>query len=446
MIERRYVMNRHGKFSGMPGFTIVWLGQMVSILGSSMTTFAVMIWIWKEGAQVTPFAIFGFIATMAQIIASPFAGALVDRWNRKLTMAISDIMAGISSIIVLILYITSSLQIWHLYLLAGFTSFFGAFQFPAFSAATTTMVSKEDYVRASGMRSIVENLNSILYPILAVFLLGIIGLKGILIIDIFTFVFAVGVLFFVHIPPPKVSKEGEESKGSLWKESAYGFKYLYQRKSLLGLLLVFLSVNIALAFSNILRTPMILARTGNNEWILSVVQSVSMIGGFLGGLILLVWGGPKDRIRGIFVSLILMSIGVSLMGTGSGFVVWSVAGFLSAFFAVVAGACTQAFWQAKVAPDVQGKVFAARSIISTLASPIAMLICGPLADFVFEPAMVNGGSLTKIFGWIVGTEPGSGMALLFLLIGAFAVITSILGYMANAMRKADKILADYEAI
>ena len=434
------------KPTGMVGFTIVWLGQLVSMLGSGLTGFAIMIWLWKTTGQATPFAIYGFSMSIPLIIASPLVGALVDRWDRKLTIAISDLAAGASTVITLILYSTGSLEVWHLYILGAFSGFFGAFQFPAFSAAITMMVSKDNYARASGMNSMSRMAAGILSPILGATLLEIIGLKGIFIIDIITFTAAVGVLFLIHIPSPPVSKEGLDGVGSVWKESIYGFKYLFDRKSLLSLLAVFLVMNTALSFSNVLRTPMILARTGNNEWALGIVNSLSTIGGMVSALILMIWGGPRRKIKALFASMAMLGVGAILLGLGDGIIIWSVAGFVTIFVSVIAGASSQAFWQAKVAPDVQGRVFAARTMISRSARPLAMVISGPLVDNFFEPMMTNSTPLSRTFGWLTGIETGAGFSLLFILTGVIAVLVAVIGYMFRTIRDAETILPDHQAI
>lgn len=431
-----------GQLSGMPGFTIVCLGQCISMLGSSMTQFAIMLWLWKTTGQATPFALFGFTSAIPRIIASPFAGALVDRWNRKFTMAISDLAAGAATICLLLLFLSGGLQVWHLYLLGAIASFFGAFQFPAFSAATTMMVAKEDYARATGMVSVTETVAGILSPILAAVFMETIGMQGIFLIDIVTVSIAVGVLLLVRVPQPTAA--GQEEKGSIWKEAIYGFRYLFQRKPLIGLLIVFLVMNMVLSFSGSLRTPMILGRTGNNKWILSGVQTATTVGGLLAGLLLTVWGGPKKRIRGLFAAMTGLGIGVLLMGCGEGVLIWSLGGSVTIFAAVIANGCSQAFWQTKVAPEVQGRVFAARSLIGGIASPLTMLISGPLADRVFEPAIANGGALVKSMGWLVGSEPGSGIALMYLITGILAIGTALVGYMFREIREADILLPDHQ--
>lgn len=431
--------------TGMKGFTVVWIGQLVSILGSSMTGFALLIWVWQKTGRAMPFALLAFAYSVPMIAASPLAGALVDRWNKKLAMALSDLMAGASTVIILTLYLTGHLEVWHLYFTGAFAGFFSAFQFPAFSAATTMMVSKKHYSRASAMRSMAASVSHIFAPVLAAILLSFIGIQGILVIDIITFSFAVLILIFVYIPEPPVSKEGLESMGALWKETLYGFKYIYSKKSFFGLLLVYLVMNFTLAFSNVLRAPMILARSGNNELILGGVQSVAAIGGLISSIIMIVWAGPKRKIRGVFIGMFFLGVGTLLLGINEGFILWATAGFLISFFSVIAGALSQAFWQAKVPPDIQGKVFSARSMISGVAMPIALLISGTLADKIFEPAMTEGGSLADLFGWLIGTESGSGMSLLLFLAGIGSVAVTILGYSIHYIRHAEDIVPDHDA-
>jgi DHA3 family macrolide efflux protein-like MFS transporter len=200
----------------MRAFTIVWFGQLVSLLGTAMTGFALAYWAYITTGTATALALVGFFAFAPTILVSPIAGALVDRWNRKLMMMLSDLAAISSTVIIFLLYSANSLQIWHLYITGAFASVFGAFQFPAYSAAVTTMVSKKQYGRASGMLSTAQFASGIFAPILAAALIITpIGIGGILMIDILTFLVAIGALLIVHIPQPAVTEEGLKSRGSL---------------------------------------------------------------------------------------------------------------------------------------------------------------------------------------------------------------------------------------
>jgi len=219
----------------MFGFTIVWIGQIVSLLGTSMTTFALTIWAYEITGTATALALVGFFFVTPMLVFSPLAGAIVDRQDRKLMMMLSDLASGVTTIAVLILFQAGLLQIWHLYIAAAIQGTFQTFQWPAYSAAISVMIPKEQYGRANGMLSLAESGSNIFAPLLAGALLGIVGLAGILTIDIVTFVFAIGALLLVHIPQPKITAEGRASQGSIWTEAAYGFRYIVKRPSLLGL-------------------------------------------------------------------------------------------------------------------------------------------------------------------------------------------------------------------
>lgn len=434
------------RVSGMPGYVLMWSGQVVSLLGTAMTNFAVGIWLWETTGRATPFAINIFASMAPLIFVGPIAGALVDRWDRKLTMALSDVAACIGTATMLLLHFLDALETWHLYALSAFTGVFGAFQFPAFSAAVTMMVPKRHYARASAMRSMAETGSGMLAPVLAAMLLGSIGIRGVFLVDIATFATALATLLLVHVPrPPMTTKTAPKDAGIL-RQSVYGFKYVAERPSLLGMLLVFLVMNITLAYTQVLRSPLILSRTGGNELALGTVQAATATGGLVGGLLMVVWGGPKAKARAILAGMAAMGAASAGLGLGTGVVVWAVSGFCWMVCLVVTSSTNQALWQAKVAPDVQGRVFAARSLVSGAATPLAIVSAGPLADRIFEPQFSNGGWLRSMFGGLVGTGPGSGIALLYVFAGALALLTVAIGYAMRTIRDVETILPDHEAV
>lgn len=428
----------------MWAFTIIWIGQMISLLGSAMTAFALTLWAWLITGEATALALVAFFSFVPTLLVSPFAGALVDRWNRKFVMMLSDLAAVLSTVVVLLLFSAGNLQIWHLYVTGAFAGAFGAFQFPAYSAAVTTMVSKEQYGRASGMLSTAQFASSIFAPVLAAILLGVIGIAGILTIDVLTFLVAIGALLLPHIPQPKVSEEGRRGRGSLWKESFYGFRYILDRPSLLGLLLIFFGVNLVATFAFTVLSPMVLARTGNDQMALGIVQSAIGVGGVAGSIVLSIWGGPRRKIHGVLIGLTLAMLGILLVGFGRDAYTWASAAFFAMFFIPIIQGSSQAIWQVKVAPDVQGRVFASRAFIATMSRPVALLAVGPLVDQIFEPAMMPGGGLAPKLGWLVGTGPGAGMSLMFIIAGALGMIVGLIGYAFRNVRDVEGILPDYK--
>jgi len=229
--------------SGMSGFMIVWAGQLISVLASSMTQFALTIWAYQETGSATALGIISTAFLVPFLLLSPIAGVMVDRYNRKLMMMVSDLTAVTATAGILTLHAFGILEIWHLYIAAVINGLGNTFQWPAYSAAISTMVPKENYSRANGMMSLVESGPAVLAPILAGMLLPIITLTGVLVIDVITFFLAIFALTLVHIPQPEKTVEGQAESGGMLKEALYGFKYIFARRGLFGLLIFFVVLN-----------------------------------------------------------------------------------------------------------------------------------------------------------------------------------------------------------
>lgn len=433
--------------TGMKAFMVMWIGQFVSLIGSAMTGFAIPIYIFGETERVRELALLGLAFMLPLIIFSPVAGALVDRSNRKLMMMLSDIAAGLTTIVVLILVANDSLEIWHLYITNAINGTFQTFQWPAYSAAISMMIPKEQYGRASGLMGLAENGSGIFAPLLAGTLLGLIGLEGILLIDVITFVFAVGTLLFIYVPQPPRTVEGQAGQGSLLRESAYGFQYILRRPSLLGLQLVFLFGNFVASLAFTTLAAMILYRTNQDAQIFGLVSSVGAAGGLVGGLIMSAWGGPKRRVHGVLSGWFVSGlVGMTLLGLGQIWPIWAASLFMGSVLVPIINGSNQAIWQSKVAPDVQGRVFSVRRLIAWATNPLAQLAAIPLADSLLEPAMREGGRLVDTFGWLVGTGPGAGTALIFVFGGIVAAGIGLAGYLVPAIRNAEDILPDHDQL
>ena len=438
--------NSRRQISGMPAFIVVWIGQIVSILATQMTQFSLTIWAYEKTQSATALGLVQVFFITPFLIISPIAGAMIDRYNRKLMMMISDVGAGVATIMIFILQLNGGLEIWHLYLASAITGIFNAFQWPAYSASISLMVPKEQLGRANGLMNLMEAGPGVLAPLLAGALLPFIQLQGILIIDIVTFLFAVGMLTIVFVPQPPRTEEGTKAQGNIIKESLYGFRYIFARPSLLGLQLIFLFGNLVAGVSGTLLAPMILSRTNNNELSFASVQTAGAVGGIIGSVLLSAWGGPKRRVHGVLIGHILMGIFWSiLMGLGRVLPVWLVASFLGAFIIPTLNGSNQAIWQAKVAPDLQGRVFSARRLIAWITNPITPIIGGTLADYVLEPAMRNETPFAQIFSPLVGTGPGAGMAIIFIVAGILTVIIGASGYFIRSIRDAEDLLPDHDA-
>jgi DHA3 family macrolide efflux protein-like MFS transporter len=426
-------------------FEIMWFGQTISLIGSSMSGFALTIWAWKETGQATTMVLAGISGLIPSMLVGLVAGVLIDRWDRKWVMIVSDLAAGLSSVMILLLYSTGHLQIGYLYLTSAIAGAAGTFQYLAYTASITLMLPKEQYARASGLQSLSQYGSKIGAPIIAGILITIIGISGILLIDIVTFLFAVSTLLFIHVPNPTQTSEAKASRGTFLQEAAVGFRYIFGRPGLLGLLLIILSFSTAESLGYPLIVPMILARTGNNELILGTVQSVLGIGGVIGAVLLTIWGGPRRKVYGVLVGVALTGLlGDALMGIGQSLPVWLTAAiFLEVFIPIFYGSY-QAIWQSKIGPEVQGRVFAARDLMVNIAQPISMILTGLLSDRVLEPALMPNGSLAPTLGGLVGTGPGAGMGLLLVIAGLLSTLAGLAGFAFASVREVEIRLPDYQ--
>lgn len=433
--------------AGLWAFTLVWAGQIVSVLATNMTQFALTIWVYEKTSSVTLLGLQQVFFITPFLIVSPIAGVMIDRYNRKVMMMLSDLGAGLATVGILVLQAGGALEVWHLYIAAAITGTFQAFQWPAYSAAISTMIPKEHYGRANGLMSLIEAGPGVVAPLMAGALLPVIGLTGIMVFDVVTFVLAILALLVVLIPQPPRTEAGQQGQGNILKEAAYGFRYIFARPSLLGLQLVFLFGNLMAGIGFTVLAPMVLARTNNDEQMLGTVLSIGAVGGIAGGLVMSAWGGPKRRTHGVLAGHALIGLlGQAILGLNFGLVGWAIGMIATGLLIPIINGSNQAIWQAKVAPDVQGRVFSARRLIAWITQPLSPLIAGPLADFVLEPAMTRGGLLPNAVGWLVGIGPGAGMGLLLVITGLGTVAIGLGSYLFPAVRDAEKILADHDGV
>ncbi|MCL4274877.1 MAG: MFS transporter [Anaerolineales bacterium] len=432
--------------TGMFGFTLVWIGQIVSVLASAMSQFGLTIWMFQQTESATALGLMQVFFITPFLLISPIAGVLVDRHNRKMMMMVSDVVAGIATILILVFQSLGILEFWHLYFASVIYGLGMAFQWPAYSAAITTMIPKEQYARANGMMSLIEAGPGVIAPLLAGALLPVVGLTGLLLFDVVTFLFAVGVLMIVHIPQPPRTEEGRQGQGSIWKEAAYGFKYIFARPSLLGLQLIFFVGNLFSGIGYTLLAPMVLSRTVNDSLMLGSVQTAGAVGGLIGGILMSAWGGFKRRVHGVLTGWMISGVGMAILGLAGGLPVWIAGMIIGSLVGSLINASNQAIWQAKVAPDVQGRVFSARRLIAWFTNPISPIIAGTLADFVLEPQMRTTSALSETFGGLVGTGPGAGMGLIIFFCGLLAVGVGAAGYFIPAIYNAETVLPDHDEL
>lgn len=450
--------------TGMTAFTVILIGQVLSLLGTAVSQFGLRLWIYDESGAATPMTRIAFWFTVPMVIFTPLVGVLVDRMNRKMMMMLSDLAAALTTLGVLILFVTGNLEIWHLYVTAFISGTFQGFQWPAYSAAISTMLDKKDYTRAGAMMDLAGNSSAVFAPMIAGALLGPLsvwmgrnmadlaartsgepGLTALLILDLISAAFAIGTLLFVRIPQPARSETGASADGGFFHQAIFGFKYILERPSLMGLQLVFLIGNLFFALGFGVRDPMVLARTGSDKLIFGSVQTAGAVGGIVGGLIISAWGGFKRRTHGVLLGWALSGLSVLATGISQSVAPWLIASFATAAFMPLINSSNQAIWQVKVPPDVQGRVFATRRLIAWVVTPVGQLIAGPLADNVMEPLLAQPETAPALLSRLFGTGAGAGMGVQIALAGALAALVGLGGYAFSAIRNAETRLPDHDA-
>lgn len=425
--------------TGIHAFRILWAGQSLSLLGSGMTRFAVMIWAFQVEGTATALALLGFFNCLTYILASPFAGVLVDRWNRRRVMILSDLGGGLATVFLLVMFSLGRLELWHLYFSVGMVGVFEAFQEPAFSASISLLVPRQDYTRSNAMLGLGRSAARMLSPAIAGLLLPLAGLGVVMLVDLFSLGLALLGLLFVRIPTPSISAVGRQARGAFRHELKFGGRYILKRSGLSGLLLTFFLVNLfgTLTYFAVL-SPMILARTGGNEVTLGLVRTAMGLGGIAGGLAVTAWGGSRQKTRTYLISVMLSFLVCdAMMGLSHSAAGWITAGLLAEFSIAFIVSPYYAIWQEQVPTDVQGRVFAMREMVQVASQPLGYLAGGLMADRIFEPFMLGGGGLAVILARLVGSGPGSGMAVMFLFTSLFGALTGLLGLLSPAIRKLD---------
>ncbi|HEU4326677.1 MAG TPA: MFS transporter [Roseiflexaceae bacterium] len=420
-------------------FILVWCGQTLSLLGTSLTGFGVGVWIFRETGSLTLFALSSFFGIMPGILFMPVAGSLVDRLDRRRVL-IGCEAGGLATILALaLLYSAGSLAVWHLYLALTILSLLSGLRLPAFQTIITTLVARESLGRASGMVQTGQALAMILSPVLASALLGLIQLSGILLIDLVSHSLSLLIMVLVRLPSYPSERAGRK-RAQLLREAGEGWAYIRRQPGLLGLLALVAAVNMITSVVEVLLTPLVLSFASNSD--LGIVMSTGGFGMLISSVLFGIWGGPRRRIAGVLVAVLVQGLLLLLAGLQPSIPLLAVAVFLYLASTPVMFGCDQVIWQHKVPLEIQGRVFAIRRMIVWASTPLTFVIAGPLADYLFEPLLRPGGALAGSVGRVIGVGPGRGIALLFILMGLLLVALTLLAALYPRLRRVESELPD----
>jgi MFS transporter, DHA3 family, macrolide efflux protein len=437
------------EFVKMRGFLTIWVGQLVSLVGSGMTAFALDLWVYQQTNSVTQYALVALFNVIPPILISPIAGALVDKWDRRITIMGSDFLAAILTGLIAVLFFTGNLQVWQIALVTTGISVLGVFQRLALMTSTKLLVEEKHLQSAVGLSQISESIGSLIVPALAGALVLIVKMDGILFIDFITYMASLFTLLLVKFPSPNKSNsndselaeqpQGWTSLNALIDDLKYGWQYTITHDSIFPLLLYFTAINFLIGIVSLLLVPMVLASF--NSSVAGSMLTIGGIGSLFGSLLLGAFGGAKYRLTKTMLFGSCLGLFIILAGLYPSELLITIAifgGMLS--FSLVNG-ISEVLFVSHVPLEVQGRVFGLQGTITASSLPVAYLVTGPLTDWVFEPLMAKNGALASTVGRIIGVGPGRGMALLFIVLGVLQILITLYAYSYRPMRKLDYPIA-----
>jgi MFS transporter, DHA3 family, macrolide efflux protein len=417
----------------MRTFLLIWFGQVVSLLGSSLTKFALSVWVFQLTNSVTEYGLISVFTIVPVIIISPVAGMIVDRWNQRYCMLLSDLLASMATVTIATLLAIGKLEIWHIYVASIVKSSCDALQSPAYTSAITKLVPDKYLSNASGLINLGKSITQLLSPILAGILITTIQIQGVIIVDIISFLIAVVTLAFAKVP---VSKIRDKHIADNWRSAIfYGWTYIKSKPSLFALLLLTAAINFSIGFVEVLVTPLVLSFASAAT--LGIVFSIGGSGMLLGSLVMSFGRASKHYMRNIFTFMLLCGVSIFTAGLKPEVSLFTFAAFLFFFGIPILYGSIQVIFQKKVPPDLQGRVFSINSTVASSFLPLAFLIAGPLADKVFEPLMRVDGPLAGSVGKIIGVGAGRGMGLMFIVMGLLIIVATFAAYMYRPLRNVE---------
>jgi MFS family permease len=416
------------------------LTQIFSLLGSSMTAFAIGIWLYVQTGNTTPLVLVSLFGILPPMLLNSFSGVIADRFSRKKLIILGDAAQAVPTLLLMLAFATGTFQVWMLYVGTLVQAFFGMLQGPATEASITMLVPPEERRRANAIRQTASPAAGLLAPPLAGALYGLIGVPGVMLIDLMTFLVAVVVVLRIAIPQP-ARTDTPETRRSPWQDIKEALAFLKMRPGLLVLILYFTFLNFINNGAFRLLSPYVIALTGSESFA-GLVQGIFSGGLVVGGLITIVWHGTRNHIDTILPGLAFA--GVMLVGLGLARDVGAllIVAFVAALPYKMTNALLASIYQSKIPPEMQGRVFALMSQLSVFAIPLVYIITGPLVDQLFVPAIGK----ADWWAWvdpIVGHSPAAGIALYMVICGVLQAVITLLVYALPSVRRIESTLPDY---
>lgn len=366
-----------------PFFTI-WTGQAFSLFGSQLVQFALVWWLTKTTGSATVLATASLVGLLPQVFLGPVAGALVDRWNRRITMILADSIVASASVVLALIFLSGKVQVWHVYLILFIRASAGGFHWPAMQASTSLMVPKEHFSRIQGFNQMLSGAMNIGAAPIGALLLAWLIMPGILAIDVGTALLGILPLFFIDIPQPKETQSPESigARATLGADLKAGFHYVWSWPGMTMILIIATVINLILTPAFALLPILVTKHFSQEALQLAFLESSWGIGVVIGGLALGIWGGFHRRILTSLLGLFLAGLASIALGMvpASGFILAVGVIFIAGFSNPIINGPIFAVVQAAVDPGMQGRVFTLMGSVASAMSPLGLIIAGPVAD------------------------------------------------------------------
>ncbi|MEY8234303.1 MFS transporter [Lachnospiraceae bacterium 66-29] len=414
--------NKKHELFELKDFLILWSTQSISQLGSSITGFALTLWLYEATGSSLSTAVLAICSYAPYVLMSIFAGALTDRFDKKKTMLGCDVFAAICTMIVFVLFRTNSLMVWHLYVLNAISGLMNTVQQPASEVAMTLIMPEKYYQKTSGLRSLSSSLISILNPLIATSLYSFLGLNGVIAVDIASFMIAsIALLFFIKIPENKSDKR--ERVLVLAKE---GLMFLRENPLIMALILFMSGVNLTASAFDATLPGYVLPNPKGGSSVLGLVTACSGVAMIIGSLIVSVLPKPRNRVKIIYLTM-LFSLGTEnfLLAFSREPALWCIGQIIGWILVPVMSANLDVILRTSIPVQLQGRVYACRNTLQFFTIPIGLFFGGFMVDHVCEPLMRVYGDLS-ILKTLFGTGKGSGAALMMLLLGVSGSLICII--------------------
>ena len=434
----RYIRQLLALIRELRNFSLFWLGQSLSEIGTRLTGFGLSIWVYQNTHAVAQLSLVLFFTTLPGVLITPFVGALVDKWNRRSTIIFSEIGAAIVTVTLALLLLAGNLQLWHTYVAAFFTSVFGSFQMTAKAAALPMMVPSNQIGRANGLIQFSSAVGQLAAPVLAGIIIVNLQFYSLLLIDFFSYFIGLFTLLIIDIPQPEPSVSSNKGMASIIDDIIYGWENISSRIFLM-IILAFMTINSFInGMTTVLINPLILSFSTPTTF--GSVMSIAGCGMIAGSVFMSIWGGVKRSISPMFIFSTLNGVALVITGLKPSILLIALGISVSFFTLPIVLSTNNTIWQNTLHPNVQGRVLALFYTITGLGAALGNLSASPLTDIISARVINGDGIVAKTIGKLIETAPGREIGLLMIIEGLVMLFVSIMLYNYFSSRRIDQEL------